>query len=58
MNYMLNRLFWSAIIPQLENLPELKDNRVSTKKKKIAILNSPLAGPVYSENYLTHAGII
>lgn len=58
-NYMLNRLFWSIIIPQLENVSELKDNSVIQKKgKKIAILNSPLAVPVYSVNYLTHAGII
>lgn len=32
-NYMLNRLFWSIIIPQLENLSELKDNSVIQKKK-------------------------
>lgn len=58
-NYMSNRLFWSTIIPQLENLSELKDNsHPKKKKKKIAILNSPLSVPVYSVNYLTHAGII
>lgn len=55
-------LFQGTIVPQLRNLPELKDNGVSFKKKEkeFAILNSPLAVSVYSVgvNYLTHSDMI